>query len=77
MLGFSGRPSRSRLLAGTVKIVAAITFLSVLATKYLADGSIDQTALTRLAAQATGEPSMTGSILKSANATRLDPCAKR
>jgi hypothetical protein len=76
MLGF-GRSSRPGLLAGTIKVVAAITFLSVLATRYLSEESRDQSALARLAAQATGEPTMTGSILKSANATRLDPCVKR
>lgn len=76
MLGF-GRSSRPGLLAGTIKVVAAITFLSVLATRYLSDDARDQGALMRLAAQAGGEPTMTGSILKSANTLKLDPCAKR
>jgi hypothetical protein len=74
LLGFSGRP---RLLARTAKIVAAIGLLSVCATAYLSDGSLDQSRLTQLAAQASGEPMTTGSILKTANAVKLDPCAKR
>ena len=62
------------LLVATLKAVVVILVLSVLATKYLADGSLDQPALSRLAAEAAkgkGEPSMTGSI----NRVRLDPCA--
>ena len=70
--------SQRPLLMGTIKAVAAIAFLSVLATKYLADGTLDQKALSRLAAEAAkgtpGEPSMTGSIGRSASAARIDPC---
>ena len=72
MLGLFGQNDRPLLLA-TVKAVVAIALLSLLATKYLADGSLDQSALSRLASDAAkgkGEPTMTGSI----NRTRIDPC---
>lgn len=75
MFGLFGSAGRPGLLTGTLKAVAAITVLSVLATKYLSDRSLNDGALTRLASQATGET--TGSILPSGNAVRLDPCAKR
>ena len=45
MFGLFGSSGRPRLLAGTVKTVLAITFLSVLATKYLSQGLLDQNAL--------------------------------
>jgi hypothetical protein len=76
MSGLFASSNRPRLLAGTVKIVAAITLLSLFAARYLADGSLDQSALTRLAAQAAGEPTTTGSILKSAATAKLDPCKR-
>ncbi|HEX8167857.1 MAG TPA: hypothetical protein VF601_18980 [Beijerinckiaceae bacterium] len=70
MFGLFGRNDRP-LLMTTIKAVAAIAVLSVLAAKYLADG-LDQRGLTRLAAEAAkGEPATTGSI----NRVKLDPCA--
>jgi hypothetical protein len=72
MLGLFGRNDRPLLIA-TIKAVVAIALLSVLATKYLADGSLDHSALSRLAGDAAtrkGEPTMTGSI----NRLRIDPC---
>jgi hypothetical protein len=72
MFGLFGSNDRPVLVA-TIKAVLAIGFLSLLATKYLADGSFDQPSLSRLAAAAAkgkGEPSMTGSIDK----LRIDPC---
>jgi hypothetical protein len=72
MFGLFGGNDRPLLIA-TIKAVVVIAVLSVLATKYLADG-LDQPALSRLAADALkgkGEPSMTGSI----NRVRIDPCA--
>jgi hypothetical protein len=70
MFGLFGRNDRP-LLMTTIKAVAAIGILSVLAAKYLADG-LDQRSLTRLAAEAAkGEPATTGSI----NRIKLDPCA--
>jgi hypothetical protein len=69
MFGLFGRDDRP-LLKTTIKAVVAIGVLSVLAAKYLADG-LDQSAMTRLAAQAAkGEPATTGSI----NRVKLDPC---
>jgi hypothetical protein len=69
MFGLFGRNDRP-LLITTIKAVVAIGVLSVLATKYLADG-LDQHGLTRLAAEASKrEPTMTGSI----NRVKLDPC---
>lgn len=76
MFGLFGSNDRPLLIA-TIKAVVAIAFLSMLATKYLADGTLDQPALTRLAtdaAKAKGEPTITGSILRSAATTRIDPC---
>ena len=60
------------LLITTIKAVAAIGVLSLLAANYLADG-LDQSGLTRLAASASKarEPAITGSI----NKVKLDPCA--
>jgi hypothetical protein len=74
MLGLFGRNDRP-LLSATIKAVAAIAVLSVLATHYLADGAFDDKALTRLALDGAkkGEPTMTGSI-GGARAMRLDPC---
>jgi hypothetical protein len=72
MLGLFGSNDRP-LLVTTMKAVVAIGFLSVLATKYLADGAFDQPSLSRLAAEAAkgkGEPTMTGSI----DRLRVDPC---
>ena len=72
MFGLFGRNDRPLLIA-TIKAVVAIAFLSVLATKYLADRSLDQPTLSRLAAEAAkgkGEPTMTGSISR----VRIDPC---
>jgi hypothetical protein len=70
MFGLFGSNDRP-LLVATIKAVLAIGFLSLLATKYLADGSFDQPSLSRLAAaKGKGEPSMTGSIDK----LRIDPC---
>jgi len=70
MFGLFGRNDRP-LLITTIKAVVAIGVLSVLATKYLADG-FDQHGLTRLASEASKgrEPATTGSI----NRIKLDPC---
>jgi cytochrome c-type biogenesis protein CcmH/NrfG len=72
MFGLFGGNDRP-LLVATIKATVAIAVLSVLAAKYLADGSLDQPTLSRLAAEAAkgkGEPTMTGSI----NRVRIDPC---
>lgn len=65
---------RPRLLWPTIKVVAAIAAISVLAANYLSHGALDQGTLSRLTAQALGEPTMTGSIGRAAGATKLDPC---
>jgi hypothetical protein len=69
MFGLFGRNDRP-LLITTIKAVAAIGVLSLLAANYLADG-LDQSGLTRLAASKAREPAITGSI----NKVKLDPCA--
>ena len=71
MFGLFGRNDRP-LLITTIKAVAAIGVLSLLAANYLADG-LDQSGLTRFAASASKarEPAITGSI----NKVKLDPCA--
>jgi hypothetical protein len=74
MLGLFGRNDRPLLIA-TIKAVIVIAVLSTLAATYLADGALDQPALSRLAADAVrgkgkGEPTITGSIHK----VRIDPC---
>lgn len=76
MFGLFGANDRPLLMA-TIKTVVVIAVLSVLATKYLADGAFDQAGLTRLAGLASNgkaEPTTTGSILRSSAAARIDPC---
>jgi hypothetical protein len=75
MLNWFGE-RRPALVINTVKAVAVIGTLSLLAAHWLASGPLDRGELTRLASEAAkpGEPSTTGSIARAVNATRLDPC---
>lgn len=65
---------RPALLLPTIKAVAAIAVLSVLATHWLSSSTFDHASLSRLAADAVREPTTTGSIVKAANGQKLDPC---
>jgi hypothetical protein len=77
---FNDRSERPHppLLTSTIKAVVAIGVLSVLASGWLSQGTLDHGTLGRLAADASRrgwEPTTTGSIIRSANNVRLDPCA--
>ena len=67
----------SSLLMGTLKVAAAVAFLSYCASSWLAGTGLDQQTLSRLAAASarSDDPVTTGSLGRSAGATRLDPCA--
>ena len=77
MLGTEGGERRRSVLVWTLKTVAAVGFLSFCASTWLAGPDSDGRTLARLAARTSpiaDDPVTTGSILKGANATKLDPC---
>jgi hypothetical protein len=77
MLGAEDQERRRSVLLWTLKTVAAVGFLSFCASTWLAGPGLDNGTLARLAAATSrygDDPTTTGSILKGANSTRLDPC---
>ncbi len=74
------RSQRGSMVADVAKAGAAIAFLSVIATNFVSSQTahLDRDALRQVAqAAAKGQaidPLVTGSIVKRANETRLDPC---
>jgi hypothetical protein len=75
MFDVSGAGGRSRLVWTTAKVALAIAVLSVLATRWLSHGALDQQGAVRVAlAGRADEPTMTGTLGK-ARDVRLDPCA--
>jgi hypothetical protein len=71
---------RGTMVADVAKAAAAIAFLSVIAANFVSSqtAGLDSERLTQVAAAAAKgqliDPLVTGSIRKSANETRLDPC---
>ena len=68
---------RRSVLIWTLKTVAAVGFLSFCASTWLAGPGLDSGTLAKLASATSrnaDDPVTTGSILKGANATKLDPC---
>ena len=77
MHGDGDQGQRRSVLLWTLKTVAAVGFLSFCASTWLAGPGLDSGTLARLAAATSGhgdDPVTTGSILKGANSTKLDPC---
>ena len=73
--GDTGR--RRSVLMWTLKTVAAVGFLSFCASNWLAGSATDKGTLARLASatlRGADDPVTTGSILKGAGSTKLDPC---
>ena len=72
---------RGTLVADIAKAGAAIAFLSVIAANFVSSRTehLDRDRLAEVAAAATRgkpiDPMITGSIRKSANEIKLDPCA--
>lgn len=71
---------RGTMLAEVAKAGAAIAFLSVIAANFVSSRTeqLDKDRLAEVAAAASkgksGDPMITGSIRKTANETKLDPC---
>ncbi|RDJ19640.1 hypothetical protein DWF00_13670 [Bosea caraganae] len=71
---------RGTMVADVAKAGAAIAFLSVIAANFVSSQTerFDSERLTQVAGAASKgqpiDPLVTGSIRKSANETRLDPC---
>ena len=71
---------RGTMLADVAKAGAAIAFLSVIAANFVSSRTehLDRDRLAEVAAAATKgkpvDPMTTGSIRKTANETKLDPC---
>jgi hypothetical protein len=71
---------RGTMVADIAKAAAAIAFLSVVAANFVSSQTarLDSERLTQVAAAASKgqliDPLVTGSIRKSANEARLDPC---
>jgi len=71
---------RATMVADLAKICAAIAFISVVAANIASNQTahLDKDRLTEVAAAASKgrpiDPLVTGSILKRADQTRLDPC---
>lgn len=71
---------RGTMVADIAKAAAAIAFLSVIAANFVSSqtAGLDSDRLTQVASAASKgqpiDPLVTGSIRKSANETRLDPC---
>ncbi len=74
------RSQRGSMVADVAKAGAAIAFLSVIAANFVSSQTahLDRDAMRQVAqAAAKGQaidPLVTGSIVKRANETRLDPC---
>jgi hypothetical protein len=74
------RNQRGSMVADVAKAGAAIAFLSVIAANFVSSqtANLDRDAMRQVAqAAAKGQaidPLVTGSIVKRANETRLDPC---
>lgn len=74
------RNQRGSMVADVAKAGAAIAFLSVIAANFVSSQTahLDRDAMRQVAqAAAKGQaidPLVTGSIVKRANETRLDPC---
>ena len=72
---------RGTMVADLAKICAAIGFISVVAANFASNQTahLDTERLTEIASAASKgkpiDPLVTGSILKRADQTRLDPCA--
>jgi hypothetical protein len=76
MFGIKNEGERS-LLSWTLRTVAAVTVLSLMAGSWLAGPGLESGALARLAALTSGgadDPMTTGSIVPYAARARLDPC---
>lgn len=75
------RSQRGSMVADVAKAGAAIAFLSVIAANFVSSqtAQLDRDALRQVAqAAAKGQaidPLVTGSIVKRASETKLDPCA--
>lgn len=75
------RNQRGTMVADIAKAGAAIAFLSVIAANFVSSqtAQLDRDAMRQVAqAAAKGQPIdplVTGSIVRRANETRLDPCA--
>lgn len=71
---------RGSMVADVAKAGAAIAFLSVIAANFISSqtAGLDSDRLTRVASAVSKgqpiDPLVTGSIRKSANDTKLDPC---
>ncbi len=77
MLGTGDEGGRRSVLIWTLKTVAAVGFLSVCASTWLAGPGLDGGTLAKLAANTArnaDDPVTTGSILKAASSKKLDPC---
>ncbi|KRE12903.1 hypothetical protein ASE66_20705 [Bosea sp. Root483D1] len=74
------RSQRGTMVADVAKAGAAIAFLSVIAANFISSqtAQLDRDAMRQVAqAAAKGQvidPLVTGSIVKRANETKLDPC---
>ena len=74
------RSQRGSMVADVAKAGAAIAFLSVIAANFVSSQTahLDRDAMRQVAQAAakgqTIDPLVTGSIVKRANETRLDPC---
>ena len=72
---------RGTMVADLAKAAAAIAFISVVAANFVSNQTahLDKEGLTEIASAASKgkliDPLVTGSILKRADQTRLDPCA--
>jgi hypothetical protein len=72
---------RGTMVADIAKAAAAIGFISVVAANFVSSQTahLDKERLTEIASAASKgrpiDPLVTGSILKRADQTRLDPCA--
>ena len=74
------RNKRGSMVADVAKAGAAIAFLSVIAVNFVSShtAQLDRDAMRQVAQAAakgqTIDPLVTGSIVKRANETKLDPC---
>ncbi|MBA4219283.1 hypothetical protein [Bosea sp. (in: a-proteobacteria)] len=72
--------ARGSMVADVAKAAAAIAFLSVIAVNFVSShtAQLDRDAMRQVAQAAakgqTIDPLVTGSIVKRANETKLDPC---
>ncbi|MGA0598804.1 hypothetical protein [Enterovirga sp. CN4-39] len=76
----AGNNGRRSVLMWAAKTALAIGFLSFCASYWLAGPALDNGTLARLASATSlgsNDPTTTGSILRTAAATTLDPCTGR